>query len=381
LKKKALIAVAIFCLAVGIAGWFRSEKKASRASSPHPNEAVNPVPAPVSQVHNRRSAKPLPPELAEVNADTSPEDLLRLARIMVARSPEEALQWAQSQSDHILGVHLLDAVLRAWGEQDPRAAVDWVTQLDEHQRRGRMEAAFAGAATHPDAAAELMRKLLGGDPTQENPYPLMLMGGLATAGNFQTAFQFINDAPPALLPEWTTLTFNLWAQSNPDDAVKALNTMTDPTNRAIAFGSLVAGWAEKNPEGLAHYAASLPAGPDRELAFNSALDNWGMQDPASVGEWLNTLSPSPELDRAIAQLITRTDSVNRSPEVAMSWIASISDSTLRNDSLLHVMKEWTDNDPQAAWSYIKGASWINDSEREELQKKMIAAAQKSPEPD
>src|SRR5262249_36903415 len=135
-----------------------------------------------------------------------------------------------------------------------------------------------------------------------------------------------------------------------------------------AFQALVAGWAVGNPAGLAAYAVKLPPGEERTRALGAALDNWSLQDPASAGEWLNDLPASPETDQVIAGLITRTDRPNRSHAVAMSWVERISDAKLRRDTLVHVMQEWAQTDPDAAWKYFKDISWLDDQERDQTQK-------------
>jgi hypothetical protein len=373
----------MICLAAGIAGWSLSRKNPSPVPPPaHSTGPVSPLPKATASVRSHAPREPLPPELAEANVESSDEDLLRLARIIVDRSPAQALQWAQSQTDPALRERLLLSVLRAWGEKDPRAAVAWVLQ-DENQSFVNMEAALMGAATQPDLALQIGRELrdTNADSVSGAAYGTALVMALSRAGNFQTALQFANEMPDETRGHLINTLFNLWAQKQPAEAVKALDTLANSYDRARAFSQIVEGWAASNPAELARYAVSLSADDDRTQAFDTALAKWSLQDPASAGEWLNSLPASPELDRSIARLITQTDSVNRSPEVAMSWIASIADSTLRNDSLLHVMKEWTGTDPEAAWHYIKEASWIGDNERAELQKKMDAAAQKVPEPD
>jgi hypothetical protein len=316
----------------------------------------------------RVDSEPLP----HLNESASNEELLELARAAVRRSPERAGAWAQSQRDATLRERLWFAVLRAWGELDPYAAVDWALKQNESERAIDMEATLTGAARQPDLAAEIGRELLAEDAEAGSAYGMTLIGAFGRAGNFSSAMEFLKAAPADTRADWISLTFNLWAQSRPDEAAKALATFTEPKEHAAAFQALVSGWAAGNPAGLANYAAALPPGDDRIHALNAALTGWCLQDPAAAGEWLNSLPPDPEFDKAIARLVTGTDSVNRSPEVAIGWIAGITDPELRRDPFVHVMREWAKTDSATAWNYFKNVSWFTESERENLRKKIEA---------
>jgi hypothetical protein len=298
----------------------------------------------------------------------SEQDLLKMARDAVARSPAQALEWARSQSDEELRERLLLAVVRAWGEKDPRDAVGWALRQEEVERIIRMEAALTGAATQPELALAILRELrLREDEVFTGIYDMQLIGALSASGKFAEALRCINEDPKGSHTQDLGTVFRRWGQANPTEALKALTDIHDPAERNHAFYELADGWALNNPSMLATFATSLSAGPDRDYALNTALSNWSLQDPAAMGEWLNSLPPSPEFDKAIALLVTKTDSVNRSPEIAMSWIAGMADGDLRHESLQHVLRQWIESDSTAAWNYFKEITWIGAIEREELQ--------------
>jgi len=121
---------------------------------------------------------------------------------------------------------------------------------------------------------------------------------------------------------------------------------------------------------LASFAMSLSALEERGRALDAALTEWCLRDPASLGEWLNSVPTSPELDNAISWLVTKTDGVNREPEVALSWVESITDPSLRRDSLVHVMKEWIQSDSTIAWQYFKNISWLDRTDLEQIEKQL-----------
>jgi hypothetical protein len=131
------------------------------------------------------------------DASATDEELLILARSVVAGSSQRAIAWARSQRDSVLARRLLFAVVRAWGESDPDAAVDWVLWQDESERRIDMEAALAGAVKQPQLALSIVRGLLKYyDPDDVAGAGPALVVALGNAGQFQTALEFINGGPP-----------------------------------------------------------------------------------------------------------------------------------------------------------------------------------------
>jgi hypothetical protein len=309
-------------------------------------------------------------------ATDSEEDLLALARAAFTRSPQKAMAWAQSQTDPDLRQRVLSAVIRAWGESDPDAAVDWVLVQDDSERRMDMEAALAGAVKQPQLALAIVRGLLKYDPDDEAGAGPALVVALNNAGQFQTALEFINAGPPDSQADWTTATFHRWGGNQPPDAIKALDSIADEKLRNAAFQAIADGWSDSDPSALANYATTLLDAKDRTYALNKAIDNWSLQDPAAMADWLTTSPSGVDFDQAIATLISKTDGVNRSPEVAMQWVENISDPNLKYDSMKLVLGQWNQTAPAAAQNYAANVSWLDEPKRQELLKSL-----QSPPPD
>jgi hypothetical protein len=308
-----------------------------------------------------------------LNGSETDEELLALARTVVARSPERAIAWARAQGDSVPGRRLLSAVLRAWGESDPAAAVDWALAQDDGERRQDMEAALAGAVRQPQLALAIVRRLLADDPDDGAGCGPALVVALNNAGQFQTVLDFLTDGPLDSRLDWTTATFRHWGESRPQDAVKALDAIADAQLRNSAFQAVMNGWAAGDPAGLAAYAVSLSQGENRTFALSQAMDNWSLQDPAGLGAWLNTLATGAEYDAGVALMIGKSDGANRSPEVALGWVEGISDPGLKRASLLRVLEQWVQADSTAPAEYVKNAAWLDDQQRPALLEKMGTA--------
>ncbi len=327
------------------------------------------APLPVAAAHRplapRGVAMAIPGELvARVEvAAASDEELLALARRRVATSPEDALARAESQADPAERERLLFAIVSAWAEADPVAAARWALAREHVGTERFMEAALTGAARRPALAMEIGRMLLAADPEVGAAHGATLVGALTGAGEFTSAFQFARAAPVELREEWLAAALRRWAAQKPEAAVQALDSIGDASLHASLLHSVAAGWAERDPAGLAAYALGQPLSPDRDLVLAAAMLKWNERDPTALATWLNTLPRGREFDAGAAMLVRRTDQANRSVEVALHWVESISTPTLRRDSLQHVLTEWGQTDPVAARAYLESITWLAPDER------------------
>ncbi len=300
----------------------------------------------------------------QISAADPDGELLRLARMLVARSPEDALAWAQSPAEAALRQRLLSAVLQAWGELDPRAAVNWALTQNAPAREANMKAALAGAATRPELAMQIASDLLAQDRDSGGVYATLLAAAFSANGNFQAALQFINQSPAEAMGDPVSATFRAWAQGHPTEAMTAINSLTDAQLRQTALQVAVAAWNASDPAGLAAYANAMSPGTDRDYALGEAIDNWSLQDPSALSAWLATLPPGDEFDYGTAMMLVRTDGANRTPTEAMQWVESIHDPVLKQDSLMTILGEWRQSDLSAARQYVAGADWLDDAQRQ-----------------
>ncbi|MGA2053536.1 MAG: hypothetical protein ABSH19_09510, partial [Opitutales bacterium] len=210
-------------LAAG-AGWWFLQNPATPVASQKPAELLARIAPSV----------PLP------STDATDDELLRLARIEVVRSPLRALAWAQS-ADPALRHRLQLAVMQAWGERNIGAAVAWA--LDhETDPRADLRAALAGSMREPVVAIQLGQELLAENSPYAGTFGDALIDALGAAGQFQAAIQFAADAPAGNQEDWLSAGFRNWASQQPDQAVQSLETVTDPDLRDSLLRAVVQGW-------------------------------------------------------------------------------------------------------------------------------------------
>jgi hypothetical protein len=305
----------------------------------------------------------------------SEEALLKWASDAVSRSPEHAIALAESQNDEVARARLVAAVLQAWGEKNPRAALDWVLVRDENERFVRVEAVLRGGVVQPETMLEVGREWLAENSEAGTAYATALVGALSANGDFETALQLAREGPADSRTDWLGNVFQRWSAADPEGAVKALKELPKEQMRDAAIHSLATGWPDQSASSLATMALAMPQGEGRTFALNSALDKWCLNDPVGMAEWMNQIEPSRELDSAIAALVTRTDSLERSPEVALGWAESINDGQIQSDALKHVLKEWSGTNQAGAQGYILTSGWIPAEQRGEFLRAVAVSSQ------
>jgi hypothetical protein len=253
---------------------------------------------------------------------------------------------------------------------DPMPASIASSENMPNTRRGSGDAVRQDRPREPlpisDPTLTHLRDLLAVDPSDENGHAADLLNNLCTERKFQTALQLVDAVPTDLRSDWLKIIFNRWAKTQPEEAMKTLDTIRDPDERAGAFTAAVDGWNSTDPAGLANFAINLSAPNDRDYAVGAALDNWSLQDPVALATWLNTLPRGDEFDYGAALMISKTDGANRAPELAIKWVENIGDPALKQNSFARVLAEWLQTDSAAAKQYVTTATWLDDVFRSKI---------------
>jgi hypothetical protein len=301
---------------------------------------------------------------ALVSPADSDAELLRIARLMVAVSPRDALAKVQTIADLRLRERFRLAVAQAWAEQDPRAAAAWAMRQTGNQREAILQAVAKGAALQPALAEAVGSQLLAQDLNGAGRiFGAALMDAFSAGGRFDLPAEFAAQAPADFQEDWTATAFRDWARSQPADAVKALDYLNDDDLRDAAFRAAVQGWAVRQPDDLAAFALTLPPGGERTYALDQGILQWSQVDLAGLSGWLNSIPDGPERDESVTFLITGAGLISEQPDVAMQWVASLGDATAQRQWFWRVFSEWSQNDPAAARQYVENARWLGDQDR------------------
>jgi hypothetical protein len=296
-------------------------------------------------------------------------------RELAKKDPARAIKLAESAATPRRRDEFVRAVLGGWAAVDPLAAARWaIDKVRLGERRVAVEALLEGAIADPAAAIETGKFLCVTDSVLQSDHGNALVSAFARAGRFELAARFAATAPGDFRAHWLSTAFLSWAQYQPDAAVAAAHAFDDPVVRDEALQGVINGWGASDPAALVASAERFPVGTIRDGALREGLQQWVFLDPVAASAWMDRRDPSRELDSGAAALATTPALVSRRPEVAASWAESITDPSLRADTLLDFVRLWAETDPSSARNYAATSPALRPETRE------LALSSLSPSP-
>jgi hypothetical protein len=293
------------------------------------------------------------------------EALAATLKGLAASEPERALAIAASQKNRLLRQDLIQAALSGWASVAPGAAADWAFSLSDQAKRSEaMETVFkSSAATHPDEAVTLGRALVRKDPGGATGYGCSLVEALCASGRFEMAAGFASD-PDALDSVGRSIlrakTYSAWATMEPENAARAAAALNDSGERSEAMNAALGGWSQVDPEGAVQFVSRLGAGSERIQMMGQALHQWAEIDSTAATEWVRKNELGPGTDDGIAAV---AGAGFLAPSEAADWTQDIANPALRSQTLLTVLRNWANTDPDAARRYLDATSSLQPADR------------------
>ena len=266
------------------------------------------------------------------------------AAIEWARSDARAAaEWALANQQSTSGVQAIGEIMEFWGETNPQLGADWASKLPASlfQKQALQSILSKWTDQFPRESAEWIAK-----------HPLL------------------GDLKPLVAAQW--------AKSDPAAAAAWAFSLPDSQNREIAALEVTGAWAAADPqEALAWIDKN--SGSKRNSLQIQAVETWAADDPAAALAWANSQPESSKLSEAVmnrwAETNTKgfiswaeklpsakkTDTIrsiealnlsDTEPETALQSAVSITDSSLRIESIERVLTAWKRNDQAGAENWI-----------------------------
>ena len=291
--------------------------------------------------------------------------LARLLEELATSEPARALALAQADGNLKLREILVQASLRGWARANPASAARWALVLpDANNRDQALSMVFAGAvAADPDAAVQLGKSLIQQNPGEAPGYGARLIDALCDAGQFATAVQLAAGGDRESRTGWMASAYSKWAEFQPDAAARAAAALADSDLRSQALHGIVGGWATVDPAALVNFVVQLPPDADKAPLLSQSLEYWARQDPKNASAWIDKSDDRPELDQGVAAVATMSALKS---DVALSWAESISNPTLRSETVATVVRNWMTTDLAAARDYFKTSQTLLPADRQQL---------------
>lgn len=414
-----LLLIAATCAASGFAGYYYGQNKGADAASASTASAKH---AAVSSGktsaggNNSISLAALLKGPGVPDADT----LNAWAKNLSAKDCVDLVKQLQSAKGGIVRDTVLEAVLKSWGNSDPKGLLGSLDQLKSPRLResgvdaalktlgtqdapgalkwlkdnpgtasasatqARFNAVITGiAANDPKGAFDVVSALgEGNDHDRQNKSDALhsLTDALAESGHLSDAQQLLGTLPPGVTRDEA---FDHFAESlatqSPEEATAWATAVTDPAERARLEGRVVDAWAKSDPMAAATWAAQTDQeafanadpnapkdptnGPGMLLA--SAIVSWAENDLDGPGQFLNQLPDSPNKDRAVAVFAMHAG--EEDPESAAKWIGTVTDPKIRDGVTMVVAMQMYQQDPAMFTNFMSTNDKMDATQKQQLQ--------------
>ncbi|MCV6605148.1 MAG: hypothetical protein OIF34_07565, partial [Porticoccaceae bacterium] len=253
-----------------------------------------------------------------------------------------------------------------WIQQDPDAALEWITrQSEQNQISALRQAGHQLAYQNPDKAIEIMGQL---PATVRNSWTPAIAAAKAQ-NNPQEAAQWIQEFRgqrnyPQLLQQVSAS----WAQQDPVAALEFAQSQPEEDGR-MAVQSTVMSWASRDPESAAHWISSQNDQKQLASSTRNVAAHWAQQDPQAARQWARSLRSPQARDNAISGVVS---SGSLSTDNAIELIGSINGKRARSTAITGLFSRQYIFNREAALTLKDHPSLTDDDRRhiEMLQKSM-----------
>lgn len=287
----------------------------------------------------------------------------------------ELASMAKAQGDNFRGVttdafHIF-AVLSGWAIEDADAAIAYVRSMDRNVElftagivQGLMtkglDDAVAFIGTLPESQSKMRAHYMVGVADE------MLEQGTRAAAAWAVTLENASLREGAMSRVAMT-----YARENLDAAVAWVSDHADQPYAKKALAEVAKAWAAKDPQAVIDWATVLPEA-NQSAVFEEAFDQWTEQDPTGASEYLATMSDSAMKDSALqgfAQKFARKD-----PAAAASWAEIIQSDQLRMETLTRIADDWLRHDRASAKAWLSRDSGLPL----ETQQSILEASERNP---
>ena len=241
-----------------------------------------------------------------------------------------AIQWAEGLDDETRK-NAFGGIANTWGQQDPKAALEYFSQHQLMNEDGVMvnQVLPRWANQDPGAALEWARSLPEGklqDRAVSNVIASM-------------------------------------ADNDPRSAVGMIARLPVEAQDDAA-ANLAGRWVNRDATAASEWAASLPEGDMKAKAGRNLVENWADRDMNKAVAWINKLPAGGSRDAAVSQFsrqVTDTD-----PAGAAEWASTISDAGQRDNAMERIFRRWSRRDEAAAQTFLTNTPAVSIELKEKL---------------
>ena len=280
-------------------------------------------------------------------------------------NPEQAAAQALTIASSHARQNSLSSALGQWARKDYDAALAWVTKIQDPMARDDALAAMLQNdygmdplrsmealkwIDSPDKQREVKRSFISSwmrkDPAAAMDYMLREGGGQLDE-NYSWSIGYALEN--LTTEERTSLLARL-----PEGKAKD-RMMSNLATNYIYNG--------RYPQAVAALN-SLPDSSDRDSNLHSLGQQWGKKDPQAAANWINAQQDSSDRDLVVAGYASAV--AGRDPQAALQWAASIPDKGIQSTAYKNIARRWFGVDAQSAEAWMNSTNVLTPAEKKTL---------------
>jgi hypothetical protein len=229
------------------------------------------------------------------------------------------------------------------------AAREASTSLAETKRSARQATAEKSetGGTTADRLARMEAIVRGENPLDRNRALLAFIDKLAPGDFEQVVANFRSlGITDSRLGEYSLL-LTAWAQADP---LSALTYAKKNTSNSFATETILTSWATTDPEAAIRWAQADYTGDGANPYMPGIIRGLVESDPARATQLLAGMPRSEERGKGLDYILPHL--LKQGSEATRSWIAAISDETLRNGAMMRAAEKLAATDPAGTASWL-----------------------------
>jgi hypothetical protein len=289
------------------------------------------------------------------------DDALNLvARQWASWDGASAVAWAETLPETAMDrrtipfpANALTTAVKTWMDADAGAATSWLDQISDEKQKNQLLGSLIAMTgdEDPRRAEQLLAALLPSG--EEHDKALKDLAARWSRRDSHGALEWAQQQTDAHVREMIVpdLAEQLPNSENldPQDTQAALQLAQSLTGNAQqrATGDVLNAWTTNDPVAAAAWATQYPDNADY---LSAVAISWMVKDADAATEWVTSLPSGPARDQVLSLPVESVFAI--APEIAVRWIAEMSDPQKRESAYKVFAAGWLESDVKAARAWI-----------------------------
>ncbi|MFH1498480.1 MAG: hypothetical protein ABII82_11720 [Verrucomicrobiota bacterium] len=271
--------------------------------------------------------------------------------------PQRAITIAQSRGEQYFK-SAREKLFKVWAQDNPAAAIRWLTPLTDGKDVGRwafQEAAARWIAANP---AEALNWLLQNGPSDNNNARPLIESMLYRVTDIPEAARGLANVLLKRddLTEQNKLITQLigyWQQRDSAASLAWLDSVKDDTRRGELADQIARRWGFRDDQTRLEFNLRLPEGTHRDETIKTTLASWAKSAPDDALAWIET-HPNPEyapIANGIHGVLVGNLAATDLPAALARW-QELPDGEARKAAIGPIVDNWSRQNPAAAAEWL-----------------------------